>query len=169
MRSLALYQTAWLCGEADRVAVTALAALIADGRLVLAPKRQRVKVGRDEPEGKVEAAALALVPDTGLRVSDFLDGVRESEPVAALAKKLRLAIWTFRLSNKHRGLRAESSTGARRVAIHGIEGVEDDDLREVLENPLPGVRTFELPKPPIDNSADGANNEIHPYTKGFPN
>jgi hypothetical protein len=52
-----------------------------------------------------------------------------------------------RFSPLHRELREEPATGVRRVAVLGVEGIEDERLRDIFENPLPGVPKFaEVPQ-----------------------
>jgi len=72
MDKLSTYEVAWLVGGAERAALVTFVALAADGRLEIAYKRQRVKVARTESTYPVEAAAL--VPDSGLGVTEFSIG-----------------------------------------------------------------------------------------------
>jgi len=74
MDKLSTDEVAWLVGGAERAALVTFVALAADGRLEIAYKRQRVKVARTESTYPVEAAALALVPDSGLGMTEFSIG-----------------------------------------------------------------------------------------------
>ncbi|MGK5556659.1 TIGR04222 domain-containing membrane protein [Actinomadura kijaniata] len=63
---LDVYETAYLCGGAERVALVALVALRQDRRVEIAPARRRIAVVRSEARHPVEAAALEVIPAAGL-------------------------------------------------------------------------------------------------------
>ncbi|MER7250889.1 TIGR04222 domain-containing membrane protein [Kribbella sp. NPDC000426] len=159
METLTAYEVAWLVGGAERAALVTLVALAADGRLEIAYKRQRVKVARTESTYPVEAAALALVPDSGLGVAEFLVRLAATKEVAGLdaavrAKgQLRFLRW---FSSTYRDLAARPGSGLRRVAVLGAAGIEDAQLREVVEHPLPEMPKVASIKPVRDNTVDGS-------------
>jgi uncharacterized protein (TIGR04222 family) len=159
MEKLTPYETAWLAGGAERVALVVFAALTADGRLEVAAKRQRVKVVRADATYPVEAAALALVPDSGLTVQDFLRKVSRLEQVGAYAAavrakgQLRSLRW---FSPAYRELQQHPGTGLRRVAVLGAAGVEDAELRDMLEHPRPDMPKIDPVLPVRDNTFDGS-------------
>ncbi|WP_329004147.1 TIGR04222 domain-containing membrane protein [Kribbella sp. NBC_00709] len=159
MDSLTPYEVAWLVGGAERAAVVTFVALATDGRLDIAYKRQRVKVARAESVYPIEAAALAVVPETGLGVGDFLAQVAATPEVADLDRavrakgQLRFLRW---FSPTYRGLAEHPGTGVRRVAVLGVPGIEDEQLRNLLEHPLPGVPKIDPLTPVRDNTFDGS-------------
>jgi uncharacterized protein (TIGR04222 family) len=158
MNSLTTDEIAWLVGGARRVALVTFVSLATDGRLEVAYRRQRVTVARKDAADRVSAVALALVPESGLRVDEFIDQVAATKPVtdlnaAVLAKgHPRLLRW---LSPAFRALVQQPGTGLRRVAILGVPGVEDERLRDILEHPRPEVPKFTPHKAIADNSIDG--------------
>lgn len=159
MDKLSTYEGAWLAGGAERAALVAFVALAADGRLDIADKRQRVKVARAESTYPVEAAALALIPESGLGVAEFLGRLAATKAVADLdaavrAKgQLRFLRW---FSSTYRDLAARPGTGLRRVAVLGTAGIEDAQLREIVEHPLPEMPKVAAANPVRDNTVDGS-------------
>ncbi|MEU4190413.1 TIGR04222 domain-containing membrane protein [Kribbella sp. NPDC026611] len=159
MDKLTPYETAWLVGGADRVALVVFVALATDGRLEVATKRQRVKLARDEAAYPVEAAALALVPESGLAVPEFLRQLAATDEVAAFEAalrskgQLRILRW---FSPTYRDLLEHPGTGLRRVAALGAAGVEDAELRKILEHPLPQMPKIDPMLPVRDNTFDGS-------------
>ncbi|RZU20132.1 uncharacterized protein (TIGR04222 family) [Kribbella rubisoli] len=159
MDKLSTYEVAWLVGGAERAALVTFVALAADGRLDVAYKRQRVKVARTESTYPVEAAALALVPESGIGVTELLARLAALPEVAGLnaavrAKgQLRFLRW---FSSTYRDLAARPGTGLRRVAVLGVPGIEDVQLRDMLEHPLPDLPKIDPVVPVRDNTIDGS-------------
>lgn len=159
MDGLTDYEVGYLVGGAPRAALVALVTLAADGRLEVAYKRQRVKVSRTGSKYPVEAAALGLVPESGLGVAEFLADLAATPAVADLEKalrakgQLRFLRW---FSPTYRGLTAQPGTGVRRVAVLGVPGIEDERLRDVLEHPLPPMPRIDPMLPVRDNTFDGS-------------
>ncbi|WP_427887832.1 TIGR04222 domain-containing membrane protein [Kribbella sp. GL6] len=159
MDRLTPYEVAFLVGGAERAAVVVFVTLAGDGRLEVAYKRQRVKAVRTESTYPIEAAALTVVPDSGLSVPEFLAAVAATPAVAdlraaVLAKgEVRALRW---FSRTYHELREHPGTGVRRVAVLGIPGIEDDRLRDMLAHPLPGMPKIEPVKPIRDNTFDGS-------------
>jgi uncharacterized protein (TIGR04222 family) len=158
MERLTTYEVAWLVGGAERAALVVFVALAADGRLDVAHKRQRVKVARSESTYPVEAAALELVPESGLAVTDFLRRIAATRAVADLGAAVRakgqLRVLR-RFSPTYRELVKHPGTGVRRVAVLGVPGVEDERLRDMLEHPLPPMPKIDPLTPVRDNTIDG--------------
>ncbi|MET9314186.1 TIGR04222 domain-containing membrane protein [Kribbella sp. NPDC003505] len=158
MTQLTTYEAAWLLGGAQRTALVVLVALATDGRLEVAYKRQRIKILRTEATYPLEAAALALVPASGLGVADFLARVAATEAVADLRAAIRakgqLRILR-RFSPTYRELIADPGTGVRRVAVLGVPGIEDERLRDMLANPLPAMPKIDPFSSVRDNTEDG--------------
>lgn len=158
MERLTTYEIAWLVGGAERAALVVFVALAADGRLDVAHKRQRVKVARSESTYPVEAAALELVPESGLAVTDFLRRIAATPAVADLGAAVRakgqLRVLR-RFSPTYRELVKNPGTGVRRVAVLGVPGVEDERLRDMLEHPLPPMPKIDPLTPVRDNTIDG--------------
>jgi hypothetical protein len=158
MNKLTTYEAAWLIGGAERAALVIFVALATDGRLEVADKRQRVKLVRSEATYPVEAAALALVPESGLGVADFLTriaataAVKELEAAVRAKGQLRMLRW---FSPTYRDLLEHPGTGVRRVAVLGVPGIEDERLRDMLEHPLPAMPKIDPFKPVRDNTIDG--------------
>lgn len=158
MDRLTPYEVAYLVGGAERAAVVVFVTLTGDGRLEVAYKRQRVKKVRAESAYPVEAAALELVPDSGLTVPEFLTAVAATPAVADLGTAVRAKgqlRFLRRFSSTYRELLAHPGTGARRVAVLGVPGIADDRLREMLANPLPPMPKINPLHPVRDNTVDG--------------
>lgn len=62
---LDVYETAYLCGGAQRVALTAVVAMQQDGRIKISSRRHRVQVVRRKASRPIENAVLDAVPDSG--------------------------------------------------------------------------------------------------------
>ncbi|MGW7679104.1 TIGR04222 domain-containing membrane protein [Kribbella sp. NPDC054772] len=158
MDKLTTYEIAWLVGGSERAAVVVLVTLAAGEQLEVAYKRQRIRVARVESAYPVEAAALDLVPDSGIGVSEFLAAVAASPAVTALEKdvrakgQLRGLRW---FSKTYRELREHPGTGVRRVAVLGVPAIEDQELRDMLAHPLPGMPKIDPMLPVRDNTIDG--------------
>ncbi|TDW89224.1 uncharacterized protein (TIGR04222 family) [Kribbella pratensis] len=158
MNKLTTYEAAWLIGGAERAALVIFVALATDCRLEVADKRQRVKLVRSEAAYPVEAAALALVPESGLGVADFrtriaaTEAVKELEAAVRAKGQLRMLRW---FSPTYRDLLQHPGTGVRRVAVLGVPGIEDERLRDMLEHPLPAMPKIDPFKPVRDNTIDG--------------
>ncbi|HEY3560420.1 MAG TPA: TIGR04222 domain-containing membrane protein [Kribbella sp.] len=159
MERLTTYEIAWLVGGAERAALVVFVALAADGRLDVAHKRQRVKVARSESTYPVEAAALELVPESGLAVGEFLRRIAATPAVADLGAAVRakgqLRVLR-RFSPTYRDLLEHPGTGVRRVAVLGVPAVEDERLRDMLEHPLPPMPKIDPLTPVRDNTFDGS-------------
>ncbi|MFB6725481.1 hypothetical protein ACFCV3_35200 [Kribbella sp. NPDC056345] len=167
MKRLTDYETAWILGGAERVALTVFVTMATAGQLEVGFKRQRVKEGEaplEAAEGsaalRIETAALDLLPASGLPVDEFVAQLTASQAVMALDDALaaqgvvRPRILP-RFSPLHRELREQVATGLRRVAVLGVAGIDDLRLREIFENPLPEVPQFERVNPIKDNTFDG--------------
>ncbi|TCC40912.1 TIGR04222 domain-containing membrane protein [Kribbella speibonae] len=158
MNKLTTYEAAWLIGGPGRAALVTFVTLATDGRLDVADKRQRVKVARAESTYPIEAAALALIPESGIGVGELLvrlaaSGAMKDLEAAVRAKgQLRALRW---FSATYRELLEDPGTGVRRVAVLGVPGIEEERLRDMLEHPLPGMPKIDPFKPVRDNTIDG--------------
>jgi hypothetical protein len=158
MDKLTTYETAWLVGGAERAAVVVLVTLAAGGQLEVAYKRQRIRVARVESTYPVEAAALDLVPESGIGVAAFLrelaaaEAVHDLEAAVRAKGQPRLLRW---FSPTYRDLIENPGTGIRRVAVLGVPAIEDEQLREMLAHPLPGMPKIDPMLPVRDNTFDG--------------
>ncbi|TQJ18544.1 TIGR04222 domain-containing membrane protein [Kribbella jejuensis] len=159
MDGLTDYEAGYLVGGAPRAALVVLVTLVTDGRLEVAYNRQRVKVARTGSKYPIEAAALELVPDSGLGVAEFLADLAASPAVADLEKalrakgQLRFLRW---FSPTYRELTERPGTGVRRVAVLGVPGIADDRLRDVLGQPRPPMPRINPMLPVRDNTFDGS-------------
>jgi hypothetical protein len=165
MDKLSTYEVAWLVGGGRRVALVAFVILAGDGRLEVAYKRQRVKLpegtaAADAPD-PVEAAALALLPESGLAVHEFIDRLAATSTVASLDAAVRAKgqprLRALRRFNPtYRELLAHPGTGRRRIAVLGVPAIEDDRLRDIFENPRPDMPKIDPVVPIRDNTVDGS-------------
>jgi uncharacterized protein (TIGR04222 family) len=157
--NLTTYEIAWLVAGAERVAQVALVALASDGRLAVAYKRQRVKVQRLEAADPIEAAALELVPESGLSVSALVNRLAASAAVLQLESAVRgkgvRRRGLLRPSRTYRELVRDPGSGLRRVAVLGTPGIEDERLREVFEHPRPEMPDFNQQRSRTYNTIDG--------------
>lgn len=102
---VSLYETAYLCGGARRVAEVALLALHQNGRIRIATGRRRVSPLNGEPLDPVEKAALGTVPVKGttlgiaLRATSWHPAVREIADSTArkglIASRMKIGIWRW--------------------------------------------------------------------------
>ena len=140
--ALTPYEIGYLFGGPDRVAVVALTALHADGRIKVSPDRHRVYAERRTADDPVEAAALEIVPDVGRVLGLTRLMLATSPAVAEVGARLRAEgllpgsrLGALRRRGRAQALRrelAESPEGLARVAVLGPEGIADDELREIF-------------------------------------
>ncbi|MBG6092258.1 TIGR04222 domain-containing membrane protein [Actinomadura viridis] len=140
-----LYEIAYLCGGAERVAQVVLVALWQDGRIKIAPARQRVTVARPESRHPIEAVALEVVPSTGLPLWRVLTRIAAHPATARIVSSLR-AKGLRRSRRLRRRLVADPGDGLRRVAVLGTPGIEDRKLRKIFETPDPRLAEWARPK-----------------------
>jgi hypothetical protein len=148
---LDVYEIAYLCGGPERVALTAVAAMVRDGRIRISRTRHRVQVVHRRGSQPVEHAVLDAVPDAGKVLGPLLAGVVHSAAVAELIEELRRGGLVGHhslaghphLSAAGRQVRkeledsSEEVRGARRVAVLGTAGIADAGLRGIFEAPDP--------------------------------
>lgn len=159
---LDVYEIAYLCGGAERVALAAVVALQEDGRITISRTRHRVHVARRRASQPVERAVLDAVPEAGQVLGQLLNDVANSAAVHELINGLRqdglvghhsLAGHPH-LSAAGRKARAElQESGVQvprehRVAVLGASGIADAGLRDVFETPDPPPGGKLLPKTP---------------------
>jgi hypothetical protein len=157
---LDVYEIAYLCGGAERVALAAVVAMQQDGRITISRTRHRVQVARRRATQPVERAVLDAVPTTGQVLGGLLHDVAHSAAVQELTDGLRqdglvghhsLAGHPH-LSAAGRKARAElEGSGAKvpreqRVAVLGASGIADAGLRDIFETPDPPPGGKLLPK-----------------------
>jgi hypothetical protein len=157
---LNVYEIAYLCGGAERVALAAVAAMQQDGRIAISRTRHRVQVARRRASQPVERAVLDAVPDVGKVLGQLLHDVAHSAAVQELIDGLRrdglvghhsLAGHPH-LSAAGRKARTELENsdvkvpGERRVAVLGTSGIADAGLRDIFETPDPPPGGKLLPK-----------------------
>jgi hypothetical protein len=157
---LDVYQIAYLCGGAERVALAAVVAVQQDGRIAISRTRHRVQVARRRASQPVERAVLDAVPEVGQVLGQLLHDVAHSAAVQELIDGLRreglvghhsLAGHPH-LSAAGRKVRAElEGSGVtvpreRRVAVLGTSGIADAGLRAIFETPDPPPGGKLLPK-----------------------
>ncbi|MFL6054261.1 MAG: TIGR04222 domain-containing membrane protein [Actinoallomurus sp.] len=182
---LSPYDVAYLFGGPDRVAVVALVALHADGRIRITPDRHRVLAERRYAQDPVETAALNLVPDVG-RVLGWIRMLIAASPVVAeIGRRLRAdglfpgarmsALWQRDRIRRNRSLRrelAENPEGLVRVAVQGVAGIPDDELRGIFEahvyTPPKHVRLTEQKHPadPLEPNRSSFNHYATGYGDG---
>jgi hypothetical protein len=158
---LGVYEVAYLCGGAERVALAAVVAMQQDGRITISRTRHRVKVARRRASQPVERAVLDAVPDTGTVLGQLLNDVAHSAAVHELIDGLRrdgLAGHHSLAGHPHlsaagRKARTElEDSGVRvprelRAAVLGTSGIADAGLRDIFETPDPPPGAKLLPKP----------------------
>jgi hypothetical protein len=148
---LDVYEIAYLCGGAERVALAAVVAMQQDGRISISRSRHRVQVARRGVSQPVERAVIDAVPSTGKVLGHLLNDVAHSAAVQELIDRLRQdglvghhsLVGHPHLSAAGRKARAElEDPGAqvpreRRVAVLGANGIADASLRDIFETPDP--------------------------------
>ena len=72
VNELDVYEIAYLCGGAERVALAAVIAMQQDGRITISRTRHRVKVARRRTSRPVERAVLDAAPDAGKVLGQLL-------------------------------------------------------------------------------------------------
>ena len=157
---LNVYEIAYLCGGAERVALAAVAAMQEDGRITISRTRHRVQVARRRASQPIERAVLDAVPTTGKVLGELLHDVAHSAAAQELIDGLRqdglvghhsLAGHPH-LSAAGRKARAELEDSAvtvpreQRVAVLGASGIADAGLRDIFETPDPPPGGKLLPK-----------------------
>ena len=157
---LDVYEVAYLCGGAERVALAAVIAMQQDGRITISRTRHRVKVARRRASQPVERAVLDAVPDAGKVLGQLLHDVAHSAALQELIDVLRqdgLAGQHSLAGHPHlsaagRRARTELEDSGmtvpreRRVAVLGTSGIADAGLRDILETPDPPPGGNLLPK-----------------------
>jgi hypothetical protein len=180
---LDVYEIAYLCGGAERVALTAVIAMQQDGRIAISRTRHRVTVARRRASQPVERAVLDAVPDAGkvlgqllhdvahsAAIQDLMDGLRQD----GLARQHSLAGHPH-LSAAGRKARAELEDSGvpvpreRRVAVLGASGIADTGLRDIFETPDPPPGGKLLPKThkTADTYSDGPPDTHLPMQPGI--
>jgi hypothetical protein len=134
---LDLYETAFLCGGPQRVAMVALVALCEDGRAEIHPAGHRVGAVRRESDDAVEAAALEAIPESGRHLGYTMSVIARSPAVETIGEALRArGLLNRRMTSSLRGRSVRSgltaAEGLRRVAIEGTSGIEDVRLRNLF-------------------------------------
>lgn len=155
-----VYEIAYLCGGAERVALTAVVAMQQDGRVTISRTRHRVQVARRTADQPVERAVLDAVPAAGKVLGQLLHEVAHSAAVQELTDGLRrdgLVGHHSLAGHPHlpaagRKARAELEDSGvkvpreRRVAVLGASGIADAGLRDIFETPDPPPGGKLLPK-----------------------
>lgn len=172
---LDVYEIAYLCGGAERVALAAVVAMQQDGRITISRTRHRVHVARRKASQPVERAVLDAVPAAGKVLGQLLHDVAHSAAVQELTDGLRrdglvghhsLAGHPH-LSAAGRKARTELEDSAakvpreRRVAVLGASGIADAGLRNIFETPDPAPGGKLLPK---THKASGTYSDVPPDT-----
>jgi hypothetical protein len=161
VNELDVYEIAYLCGGAERVALAAVVALQHDGRITISRTRHRVQVTRRRASQPVESAVMAAVPNTGQVLGQVLHDVAQSAAVQELIDGLRQDGLVGRhsvaghphLSAAGRKARAELAGSGlnvpreHRVAVQGTSGIAEPGLRDLFETPDPPPGGKLLPKP----------------------
>jgi hypothetical protein len=153
---LDLYETAYVCGGAERVAVVVLVALQQDGRIQISPGRHRVSVLVRHAEDPIAAAALDAIPDAGKVLGAVLQDIAGSAAVTDLIETLKVKALAARhripgashLSGRGRRLRRQlmaQTPNEQRVAVLGTAQILDAKLRRVFETPDPPTGSSLMP------------------------
>jgi uncharacterized protein (TIGR04222 family) len=185
VNELDVYEIAYLCGGAERVALAAVAAMAQDGRITISRTRHRVRVARRRASQPVERAVLDAVPNTGQVLGQVLHEVAHSAAVQELIAGLRQdglvghhsVAGHPHLSATGRKARAElEASGAsvpreRRVAVLGTSGIAEPGLRDIFETPDPPPGSKLLPKPrknagPYDDAPPDTHLPMQPGISG---
>ena len=157
---LDVYEIAYLCGGAERVALAAVVAMREDGRITISRTRHRVQVAHRRASQPVERAVLDALPNTGQVLGQLLRDVAHSIAVLELIDGLRQHGLVGRhslaghphLSAAGRKARAELEDPGvpvpreRRVAVLGVSGIDEPGLRDIFETPDPPPGGKLLPK-----------------------
>ncbi len=172
---LDVYEIAYLCGGAERVALAAVVAMQQDARITISRTRHRVQVARRRASQPVECAVLDAVPGTGHVLGQLLHDVAHSAAVQELIVGLRrnglVGHYSVaghpHLSAAGRKARAELEDSGvevpreRRVAVLGSSGIGDAGLRDIFETPDPPPGSKLLPKA---RKTAGTYNDVPPDT-----
>ena len=167
---LDVYEIAYLCGGAERVALAAVVTMRQDGRMTISRTRHRVQVACRRASQPVERAVLDAVPDVGKVLGQLLHDVAHSAAVQELIDGLRrdglvghhsLAGHPH-LSAAGRKARTELEVSGvkvpreRRVAVLGSSGIADAGLRDIFEtpDPPPGGKLIPKTHKPADTYGD---------------
>ena len=155
---LDVYQVAYLCGGRERPAIVALVALCEDHQIKISPARHRVEALRREPRDPVESAALDALPGHGRVLGPTIQLIARSVAIDDIGRTLHAArllpdspisaLWQWRRAIARRRMTHRLShdgtlDGARRVAVQGLQGINDERLRTIFETPDPAP--VELP------------------------
>ena len=160
VNELDVYEIAYLCGGAERVALAAVIAMQQDGRITISRTRHRVKVVRRRTSQPVERAVLDAVPAAGTVLGQLLHDVAHSAAVQELIDGLRRdglighhsVAGHPHLSAAGRRARAELEKSEvqvareQRVAVLGTSGIAEPGLRAIFETPDPPPGGELLPK-----------------------
>ena len=170
-----VYEIAYLCGGADRVALAAVVAMRQDGRITISRTRRRVRVTHRRASQPVERAVLDAVPPAGTALGQLLQDVAHSAAVQELIDGLRRDGLVGRhslaghphLSAAGRKARAELQEDGeqvpreQRVAVLGTRGIADAGLRSIFEAPDPPPGGKLLPK---TRKTSGTYSDVPPDT-----
>jgi len=155
-----VYEIAYLCGGAERVALAAVVAMEQDGRITISRTRHRVQVARRRASQAAERAVLDAVPAAGTVLGQLLRDVAHSAAVQELIDGLRRdglvghhsVAGHPHLSAAGRRARAELEKSEvqlareQRVAVLGTSGIAEPGLRAIFETPDPPPGGKLLPK-----------------------
>jgi hypothetical protein len=155
-----VYESAFLCGGPQRVALVAVAAMAQDGRIKISRARHRVQVVHRSAGPLPERAVLDAVPSSGKVLGPLLEEVAHSAAVHELTEGLRDSGLVGRhslaghphLSAAGRTARKELEdsaaevSGERRVAVLGTAGITSAGLRDIFETPDPPPGSTLIPK-----------------------
>jgi hypothetical protein len=157
---LDVYEIAYLCGGAERVALAAVVGMQQDARITISRTRHRVQVARRGASQPVECAVLDAIPGTGKVLGQLLHDVAHSAAVHELIDGLRrnglVGYYSVaghpHLSAAGRKARAELEDSGvkvpreRRVAVLGASGIGDAELQDIFETSDPSPGGTLLPK-----------------------
>nr|BFE28031.1 hypothetical protein GCM10010200_002820 [Actinomadura rugatobispora] len=141
---LDLYEAAYLRGGAERVVMVALAALRRQGGVTVTVARPRVTVLEHRAQDPVQRALLDAVPGKGMTLPNLVQKLAESPEIKEIAAGLqdRNLLRRSRRGGRpvlsRNGRRrseelADSPPEGYRMAVLGVEGIDDDDdLRRIF-------------------------------------
>ncbi len=181
---LDVYEIAYLCGGAERVALAAVVAMQQDGRITISRTRHRVQVARRRASQPAERAVLDAVPNVGKVLGQVLHDVAHSAAVQEVTDGLRrdglvgqhsLAGHPH-LSAAGRKARTELEDPGvtvpreRKVAVLGTSGITDAGLRDIFEtpDPPPGGKLLPRTHKPADTYSDLPPDTHLPMQPGIP-